>query len=306
MEKESVIREEFIRSLKTGSVEEIVDVYIYRPLGFILAKLLSKTRVTPNVITVSGLFWGLLAGYVLSNGTVISFVYGALFYQIANIFDCADGQLARITSVYSDFGRILDGFVDYVNVTSVFAGSFIGLLRSNDTFLKTHHIILVMVFAGLSTAVASALYDKLKSKFMNLAADKEVVKENPHEFIDKRAQEPLLIKRFFYTMYIFYLNVQCFMAENISLKMKEQKKLTKVNRKLYRELYISRNKKLLKVWSIVGPSTHAFYFLLFALAGNISLYFLFLIGPLNIILLLLTYIQFRTEKGIMAEIQEME
>ncbi len=306
MEKENVIREEFVRSLKTESAEEIVDVYIYRPLGFILAKLLSKTRITPNVITVSGLFWGLLAGYILSQGTVIAFVYGAILYQIANIFDCADGQLARLTSVYSDFGRILDGFVDYVNVTSVFAGSFIGLLRSNDTFLKTHHIILVMVFAGLSTVVASALYDKLKSKFMNLAADNEVVKEDPHELLKKRAQEPLAVKRIFYSMYLFYLKAQCFFAENISLKGKEQKKLTDVDRQWYRELYLSRNKKLLKAWSIVGPSTHAFYFLIFALAGHISWYFLFLVGPLNGILLLLSYIQFRTEKGILAEMQEME
>ena len=306
MEKVSVIREEFSKSLKTESAEEIVDVYIYRPLGFVLAKLLSKTRITPNIITVSGLFWGLLAGYILSQGTVITFVYGALFYQVANIFDCADGQLARLTSVYSDFGRILDGFVDYVNVTAVFTGSLIGLLRSNDTFLKTRHIILVIVFAGLSTIVASALYDKLKSKFMNLAADTEVVKEDPHELLQKRAQEPRAVKRTFYSMYLFYLKAQCFFAENISLKGKEQKKLTDVDRQRYRELYISRNKKLLKVWSLVGPSTHTFYFLLFALAGNISWYFLFLVGPLNGILLLLFYIQYRTEKGILTEMQEME
>ncbi len=301
--KENVFRKEFVRSLKIESAEEIVDIYIYRPLGFILAKIFSRTKITPNIITVTGMFWGLLAGYFLSKGTPLTFIYGAIIYQIANIFDCADGQLARLTSRYSDFGRILDGFVDYFNVSAVLIGSFIGLLRSDDPFLRDHHLVAVIFFAALSTAVASALYDKLKSKYMNLVSGKEIVKENKDELREKRAAEPSSVKRFFYSLYIFYLTLQCFISENISLKGKDRRKFAEVDREIYRELYISKNAKLLKVWSLVGPSTHAFYFLIFALLGKFPLYFLFVVGPLNIILLLLFYVQYRTERSILIEMK---
>lgn len=304
MLKENILGKEFVKSLKTEGAEEIVDIYLYRPLGFVLAKILSKTRITPNIITIAGIFWGILAGFLLSRGTITFFIYGALIYQVANIFDCADGQLARLTSNYSDFGRILDGFVDYVNVSAVYVGSFIGLLRSKDTFFETSHTVFVMVFAVLSTAFAAALYDKLKSKYMNLVLDSEIVKEDPSALIEKRDHETVAVKRFLYTLYIFYLHIQCFFAKNISLKGKEVDRLIGNNRKLYRELYLYRNKKLLKVWSIVGPSTHVVYFLLFALMRNLSWYFLFLVGPLNVVLLLLLYAQYLTEKSILSEMRE--
>ncbi len=304
MLKVNTLSKEFVKSLKTEGAEEIVDIYLYRPLGFVLAKILTKTRITPNIITIAGIFWGILAGFLLSRGTVNFFIYGALIYQVANIFDCADGQLARLTSNYSDFGRILDGFVDYVNVSAVYVGSFIGLLRSRDTFFETRHTVFVMVFAVLSTAFAAALYDKLKSKYMNFVLDSEIVKEDTSALIEKRDHETVAVKRFLYTLYIFYLHVQCFFAKNISLKGKEVDRLIGNNRKLYRELYLSRNTKLLKAWSIVGPSTHALYFLLFALMRNLSWYFLFLVGPLNVVLLLLLYAQYHTEKSILSAMRE--
>ncbi len=306
MVKENVFRDEFAKSLKTESAEEIVDIYLYRPLGFILAKILSKTRITPNIVTLTGIFWGLLAGYFLSRGTAAFFVYGALIYQVANVFDCADGQLARLTSVYSDFGRILDGVVDYFMVSAVFVGSIVGLYRSQDAFLITHHYILVIIFAGLSTIVACVLYDKLKSKYINLASGEEVVKENAAELQERRKEEPLAVKRFFYSLYIFYLRAQCFMAENISLKRKARNEFTPYDSRLYRERYLARNSKLLRAWSLVGLSSRALFFLLFALAGRFFWYFLFLAGPLNGVLLVLFYVQYRTEKSILAEIQDTE
>lgn len=301
--KESVLHREFVRSLKSENAEEVIDVYFYRPVAFVLAKALEKTRITPNVITLSGIFWGLLAGYFLSKGSVSACIIGAIIYQIANIFDCADGQLARLKSIYSDFGRILDGFVDYVNVSVVYIGSYIGLFRSRDNFLSIHHIILIMLFASLSTIFASVIYDKLKSKYMNLSADKDVVKEDRTEIRKKINAETSAAKKLFYILYLFYLNIQSFITENISLRGRDTVNIVKANREKYRELYITRNSKLLRVWSLVGPSTHAFYFLIFALFGKVSWYFLFISGPLNIILLILFYIQYRTEKNILVEIQ---
>ena len=122
------IKEEFKKSLKPNSAEEFFDIYFYRPIAFLFVKLIAKTSISPNTVTVFGMIWGLIAGYFLSRGTQHGFFYGTIFYQIANIFDCADGQLARLKKSNSEIGRILDGFVDYFNVTAVYIGSYIGFL----------------------------------------------------------------------------------------------------------------------------------------------------------------------------------
>lgn len=303
MIKEGLLSKEYKKSLKPENAEEVVDYYIYRPIAFVFVKILAKTRITPNFITVMGIFWGLLAGFFLSRGTVEGFVYGAVIYQIANIFDCVDGQLARLKSMYSDFGRILDGLVDYINTSAVYIGSLIGLLKIPGLFNGIHHTFTVVVLASISTIFTSAVYDKLKSRYMNLLSGHEVVKEDLDKIRNKINSETSILQRSFFSIYLFYLKAQIYLTEMFSTRGKLTEKLIRDNQEEYRELYLERNSVLLRVWSIVGPSTHALYFLIFALIHHFPWYFLFVAGPLNIILAVLFVLQYITEKRIFNEIK---
>lgn len=101
----------FKDSLKSWDTENILDRYFYRPIGFKLAMLLRLTPVTPNVVTIISIFLG-VGGCLLfypDNYLLINMVGFALLV-CANILDCVDGQLARITGIKSEIGRILDGF----------------------------------------------------------------------------------------------------------------------------------------------------------------------------------------------------
>jgi len=303
MTKEWLMGKDFIKTLKPESAEEVIDFYLYRPVAFILVRLLARTRITPNIITLAGVFWGLLAGFLLSRGTQSGFIYGAVVYQIANIFDCADGQLARLKSMYSDFGRILDGVVDYINTSAVYIGAFIGILKAGTMFSGVHHTVIVFVLASLSTVFACAVYDKLKSKYMNLLEDRDVVKEDIDDIVRIMNEEKSYVKKMFFSLYLFYLKAQSFFTETFSFRESKTARLIKENRDEYRELYVTKNTVLLKLWSLVGPSTHAFYFLVFALTGKLFWYFLFIVGPLNIVLLSLFIMQYITEKRILSVIK---
>ena len=92
--------------------EEHIDLWFYRPLGFLWAKLFARLGVTPNWVTIASIVLGVTGGVLLYWGAPpllwLNYVGIALIIW-ANTYDSADGQLARLTKQYSRLGRILDG-----------------------------------------------------------------------------------------------------------------------------------------------------------------------------------------------------
>jgi phosphatidylglycerophosphate synthase len=91
------------------------NVYVARPLAAVLVALLRRTPLTPNQVTILGFLVFLL---VLPAGLFIPGTAGFLtivaIVQLAYIFDCADGQLARLKQMTSPAGAYFDFFIDEV------------------------------------------------------------------------------------------------------------------------------------------------------------------------------------------------
>ncbi len=101
----------FKDSLKSWDTENLLDRIFYRPIGFKIANLLKSTSITPNTVTVISIFFGMIGcGLFYPNDMLWINLVGFSLLVIANILDCVDGQLARITGIKSEIGRILDGF----------------------------------------------------------------------------------------------------------------------------------------------------------------------------------------------------
>lgn len=96
-------------SLKHPDVEEPIDLWFYRPMGFRLALLGRRFHWTPNQITVASIFLGIGCGLLCYPQQWWLNLLGILLLVLADICDSADGQLARLTRQYSPLGRILDG-----------------------------------------------------------------------------------------------------------------------------------------------------------------------------------------------------
>src|SRR5450759_2325263 len=99
---------EYKASLKNITIEEYVDLFIFRPLAFLFVKSIYRSSITPNQITLLSMLTGISAGVMFAIGGSTSVILGGLLLALATIFDCADGQLARLKNNGSYFGRILD------------------------------------------------------------------------------------------------------------------------------------------------------------------------------------------------------
>lgn len=91
------------------------NVYVARPLAAILVAMLRRTPLTPNQVTILGVvvFLGCIAT-LISWRDWTGFIVSALILELAYLFDCADGQLARLKKMTSDIGAYFDFLIDEV------------------------------------------------------------------------------------------------------------------------------------------------------------------------------------------------
>ncbi len=88
---------------------------LFRPI----TRILVWTRITPNMITISSMIFGIIAGMYLA---MDSLWMGMIFGYIMAFSDIIDGQLAKEYGLTSHFGGILDSVIDRYNEFFLFAG----------------------------------------------------------------------------------------------------------------------------------------------------------------------------------------
>lgn len=147
-------------TLKSSDTEEHIDLFFYRPIGFMWAKLAAMVGVTPNAITIASIFLGICAGVAFYFDNMWINIVGMLLLIWANSFDSADGQLARMTKQYSRLGRILDGMAGDFWFVAIYAAICLREVVTSDFFREYHWVIWVMAaVTGLCHAKQAAMAD---------------------------------------------------------------------------------------------------------------------------------------------------
>jgi hypothetical protein len=106
--------------------------FFVSPYSKYLARWAARRGWTPNQVTTVSLGVGLLAALTFATGERAGLIAGAVLVQLAFTLDCVDGQLARYTRTFSQFGAWLDSVFDRTKEYVVFAGLAIGASRSGD------------------------------------------------------------------------------------------------------------------------------------------------------------------------------
>ncbi len=197
---------EYEASLKSIETENIVDLYFYRPIGFWIARVLRPTGITPNMITFFSIFVGAGAGwlfYFTNNFTYT--LLGILLLVFANILDCVDGQLARLTGIKSEIGRILDGIAGDIWFTVIYVALALRLTH----LYGTAWFFVPAVAAGLSHLLQAGITDYYKTLHLYFVS-KEKGKEfqRTEQVKAQRKEIKKRVNKFFYVLYGSYTWVQ--------------------------------------------------------------------------------------------------
>lgn len=137
-------------SQSDGFMSRCFDRYISR----FISKLLLKTRLTPNMVTMIGVAIGFLSAYMFSLPGYVAALAGALLFVICIIFDGVDGEIARLKLKESRFGHYLDVVSDNIVHVAIFFGMAVGLYRQTGNVLYLHLFwVLIVGFACCAVSV---------------------------------------------------------------------------------------------------------------------------------------------------------
>jgi CDP-L-myo-inositol myo-inositolphosphotransferase len=128
-------RYEYRNSLKSVSSYPFIRKYlpvdrlIVRPLASVIVRMVYRSSVTPNQLTVISFVIGVAAGLVYLGSRPRAFVIAGILVLVSLVFDCADGMLARAKNMSSRYGAYLDLFFDRIVDFVVLAGISWGFSR---------------------------------------------------------------------------------------------------------------------------------------------------------------------------------
>jgi phosphatidylglycerophosphate synthase len=273
-----------------AEVEEVIDLILYRPLAFLVVISVYNTKIKPDHLTLAAMVMGISGGFFYSFGSHLTCIIGAIFYLLFNIFDCSDGQLARIKKNGSAFGRLLDGIADYIAAIAIYAGIAIGY--SNNPEQPSLFVFLVAL-AGISIIVQESLVDYFRTRFLDIVLER---KDTYNEELEEYRSEYEIIKNgksnWYYKTVVYIYLTYSKIQENLTARKRRAKIINATP-----ENYYTRNRIIIRFWVFMGPSAKITTLILCSIFCRFDIFFWIVIGGFNILTVLLWLIQYQIDKS---------
>ena len=113
-----------LRSLDKPA-DGFVSRHLHRPISRLVTRGLLSWPVTPNAMTLIAALFGLAGVIVAARGGYLNLLAGAVLFELQNVLDGCDGEIARLKYLRSRAGEWLDQVVDdLMNIAFLVAVGF--------------------------------------------------------------------------------------------------------------------------------------------------------------------------------------
>ena len=274
---------EYEASLKSIETENKLDRIFYRPIGFRIARMLRGTGITPNMVTIVSIFVGAGAGYMFYHDSLLYAIGGILLLVFANILDCVDGQLARLTGIKSEIGRILDGFAGDVWFTCIYVAF---ALRLSDVYGMFGFFLPVAFLSGFSHLAQANITDYYKTLHLYfISKDKGAEFQSLEQVKQKEKELKYGINKFFFFLYCWYTTLQVRMTPTL------QRMLHDLHAKYGDDIpesirldFRKRSHELMRIIDLLTFNGRTVVMFVIVLIGQVWAYYLYEIVVLNVVL----------------------
>jgi len=293
---------------KARDVEETIDVWFYRPLGYLVARVCIPLGITPNIVTIVSIFIGVAGGHLLWYRDVATNAWGMTLWVVADILDSADGQLARMTSHRSKLGRILDGLGGNLMFASMYLHLF---ARMAVTFPEVHWawFLLLVLAGGASHSLQSSLADYYRNAYLKFVVDPSKSELEGSDQV--RAEYEAIgfrrhpLKKFLMRTYLNYTMQQESMSKNFQeLRKKVAAEFGNAVPEWFSAEYRRLNLPLMKYYAILTTNTRIIVMAVCVLMDVVWLYFAVEIVGINLVMVLVTMRQEKLSAGLARAIDE--
>lgn len=293
MSSEKITLESSLKSIET---ENWLDRTFYRPIGFWIAMKLRTSGITPNQITIISIFVGVAGGACFYSTHPAWNLLGVMLMIYANILDCVDGQLARLTGIKSNVGRIIDGFAGDL----WFATLYIAIALRLISLGWGVWVLLFAILAGYSHARQAAMADYYKTLHLLFISKSKGAEFDSHEKLQRLWRETRWSDDRVYKFFLFFYRFYTVAQEQSTPKL--QQFLARIESKFkgdipeeLRAKFRKKSSKLMPYLDTLTFNGRTWFLFLVTLTGSLFsdplwagvpfLYFLFEIVILNVLLI---------------------
>ncbi len=113
---------------KKENLSDWLDRYFTEPVAMLFSKIFLKMQLSPNIVTLFSMITGVCGGLLFMARTIPLQLLGIGLVILSAIFDASDGQVARLGTKRSRFGRFFDGVADGTVYAAIYIGVTVHLM----------------------------------------------------------------------------------------------------------------------------------------------------------------------------------
>ena len=275
-------------AFKAFEIEELADIYFFRPLGFLVARCAALLRMTPTQVTLLGALVGIAGGTLLYDQRLGLVAFVILILH--GIIDSADGQLARMTGRATELGRVLDGVGGYVTHAAIYIAIAVGVISRGGSGI----IFVWMGLAALANTAQAQMYEYHRTGYATVVIKRQAPRNDPTKVSNS------------FVRFIFrgYLAVQSFLAgkhaevEAVIVSRATADSVRDDDRARYRDCFY----KPVRGWNLFGDNTRFYAIGVLAYLHRIDLFFAFVLLPMNVAFIAFWIWQERADRRFLASL----
>jgi phosphatidylglycerophosphate synthase len=266
---------------KAYEIEELVDIYVFRRLGIGVARLARMLGMTPNGVSIVSGLVGATGGALLVSdelvwpGVALIFAHG--------VFDSADGQLARLTGRTSEWGRMLDGLSGYATHIAAYLAIVIRVIGGGGSWW----FLALALAAGLATMVHAQLYDYFRTAYAAIVLKGRPSAPSAASTLSRSSRGVLA----FYERTQRRLSGRHLEVESVVAAHASNGVVAEADRRRYRACF----RPLVPGWNLFGDNVRRYGFAVLAWLHHLEWYFVFILVPLNVLLVVMSVWQRRAD-----------
>jgi phosphatidylglycerophosphate synthase len=195
------IKEKYLTS-KEKEREFRWTYYVRRPVSYYVALPFLNAGISATTVTVIWLVMAAIGCAFLASGSYYNMIIGAVLLELAVIFDCVDGHIARFTRP-TRTGDILDTWVGEILLVSSIFSTGIGIANSSDPIITS--VIspiaidrVVYVYLGFFGSLAVLSSWTVRLHWRTIALKLSLTEYEPHRGINRHSKLPLIIDNIFH------------------------------------------------------------------------------------------------------------
>lgn len=281
----------FAEVLKSRDVEDPINLWVHRPIAYIICRLVYRTSITPNQITLLAIVLGLLASVCWVVGTERAMVWGGALLWSSAIMDGADGILARARNMQSAFGRAIDGAADWiVGLSSVLACVY--HLRVTGT---PDLVLWLALPTALLTVLQFNLFDFYKEAHVHLTRIEKRREGHSLDEVERLCASAEVRSAPWYTRWSMALYADYTRLQNRIIAFTNpdaHSLLTGLLRSpRAADIYRKENHAAMQCWKALSTAPHAYLFAIFGMFDRLDLYLLFRLSVMTAVMLIAFVLQ---------------